>query len=188
MSFLVTDPLSSSSSSSRSLLFVLVKIDLFSHWEIYQSLTNFDLVPLKPLLIWIMISLLVRSLVVLVDWHNSFSSSLDLFLTIDQNNKPFFRIYELPISKLTLIKEYPAPSGAAIYHLSTFADIGKDVLVLLRYLFLSFLRQMPMENWNIFFLCVWTTIVQTVKSMFEITMLWVIGSYLSTWSLTFIDA
>jgi hypothetical protein len=48
----------------------------------------------------------------------------DLFLTIDHNNEPKFRIYELPITKLTLIKEYDPPAGVAIYHLSTFADIG----------------------------------------------------------------
>lgn len=36
-----------------------------------------------------------------------------------------FRIYELPITKLSLIKEYDPPEGVALFHLSTFADIGK---------------------------------------------------------------
>jgi hypothetical protein len=49
---------------------------------------------------------------------------IDLFLTHDINNGTKFRIYELPITKLTLIKEYDPPPGVAIYHLSTFADIG----------------------------------------------------------------
>jgi hypothetical protein len=50
--------------------------------------------------------------------------NIDLFLTINNNNEPKFRIYELPIAKLKLIKEYDPPAGVAIYHLSTFADIG----------------------------------------------------------------
>ena len=50
---------------------------------------------------------------------------VDLFLTIDHNNEPKFRIYELPITKLTLIKEYDPPPNVAIFHLSTFADIGR---------------------------------------------------------------
>jgi len=51
---------------------------------------------------------------------------LDLFLTIDLNKVPKYRIYDLPITKLTLIKEYDPPPGVAIYHLSTFADIGMN--------------------------------------------------------------
>jgi hypothetical protein len=39
---------------------------------------------------------------------------------------PKFRIYELPIAKLTSINEYDPPAGVAIYHLSTFADIGNS--------------------------------------------------------------
>ena len=50
---------------------------------------------------------------------------LDLFLTLDVNNAPKFRIYELPIESFKLYKEYDPPPGIAIYHLSTFADIGK---------------------------------------------------------------
>jgi hypothetical protein len=49
---------------------------------------------------------------------------LDLFLTTDHNNQTKFHVYELPITKLALIKEYDPPLGVAIYHLSTFADIG----------------------------------------------------------------
>ena len=49
---------------------------------------------------------------------------LDLFLTVEVNNKPKFRIHELPITKLTLLKEYDPPPDVAMYHLSTFADIG----------------------------------------------------------------
>jgi len=45
---------------------------------------------------------------------------------MDVNNQLKFRIYELPITKLTLIKEYDPPPGVAIYHLSTFADIGMN--------------------------------------------------------------
>lgn len=56
----------------------------------------------------------------------SFSSfPLDLFLTIDNNNRPRFRIYELPIAKFKLIEEYDPPPGVVIAHLSTFADIGE---------------------------------------------------------------
>jgi hypothetical protein len=42
------------------------------------------------------------------------------------NKVPKYRIYDLPITKLTLIKEYDPPPGVAIYHLSTFADIGMN--------------------------------------------------------------
>ena len=37
-----------------------------------------------------------------------------------------FRIYELPVTKLTLIDEYKPPEGVAVFHLSTFADIGMN--------------------------------------------------------------
>ncbi|CAF3952391.1 unnamed protein product [Rotaria magnacalcarata] len=50
----------------------------------------------------------------------------DLFLTINHNNKPKFRLYELPITKMTLIVEYDPPDDVAICHLSTFADIDAD--------------------------------------------------------------
>lgn len=50
---------------------------------------------------------------------------LDLFLTIDNNNKPRFRVYQLPLTQMTLITEYDPPDGVKLYHLSTFADIGK---------------------------------------------------------------
>ncbi|CAF0965831.1 unnamed protein product [Adineta ricciae] len=50
----------------------------------------------------------------------------DLFLTLDVNNAPKFRIYELPIEAFKLYKEYDPPPGVAIYHLSTFADIDAD--------------------------------------------------------------
>ncbi|CAF2148938.1 unnamed protein product [Rotaria magnacalcarata] len=50
----------------------------------------------------------------------------DLFLTIETNNHTKYRIYELPITKLTLIREYDPPPGVAIHHLSTFADIDAD--------------------------------------------------------------
>lgn len=53
-----------------------------------------------------------------------FIFQIDLFLTINRNNKPKFRVYELPITKMTLITEYDPPADVAIYHLSTFADIG----------------------------------------------------------------
>ncbi|CAF1432725.1 unnamed protein product [Adineta steineri] len=59
-----------------------------------------------------------------VDLNNDLVA--DLFLTITVNNAPKFRLYELPITKLTLIKEYDPPPGIAIYHLSTFADIDAD--------------------------------------------------------------
>lgn len=55
-----------------------------------------------------------------------FSFFLDLFLTINDNNKPKFRIYRLPISDMTLITEYDPPGNMTMYHLSTFADIGKN--------------------------------------------------------------
>ncbi|CAF1375695.1 unnamed protein product [Rotaria sordida] len=50
----------------------------------------------------------------------------DLFLTIETDNKIKYRIHELPITKLTLIKEYDPPPRVAIYHLSVFADIDAD--------------------------------------------------------------
>ncbi|CAF3731824.1 unnamed protein product [Rotaria sp. Silwood1] len=50
----------------------------------------------------------------------------NLFLTIETDKKIKYRIYELPITKLTLIKEYDPPPGVAIYHLSAFADIDAD--------------------------------------------------------------
>lgn len=54
-----------------------------------------------------------------------FLSISDLFLTVIDGKKPKFRLYELPISKMTLIKEYDPPGDKALYHLSTFADIGE---------------------------------------------------------------
>jgi hypothetical protein len=60
---------------------------------------------------------------------------LDLFLTLDINNQPKFRVFDLPITKLTLIKEYDPPDGGpppgvGMYHLSTFADIGMTLKTL----------------------------------------------------------
>jgi hypothetical protein len=46
-------------------------------------------------------------------------------LTVDTDQGTKFRIYELPITNLKLITEYGPPDGAAVFHLSTFADIGK---------------------------------------------------------------
>ncbi|CAF1541877.1 unnamed protein product, partial [Adineta steineri] len=43
----------------------------------------------------------------------------DLFLTVETGNHIKYRIYELPITKLTLIREYDPPPGVAIHHLST---------------------------------------------------------------------
>lgn len=60
-------------------------------------------------------------------------SWLDLFLTIDTDDGMKFRIYELPITKLTLIKEYDPPSDVALYHLSTFADIGRNCRWFIRF-------------------------------------------------------
>ncbi|CAF4174920.1 unnamed protein product [Rotaria sordida] len=59
-----------------------------------------------------------------VDLNNDLVA--DLFLTINHKNKPKFRVYELPITQMTLITEYDPPSNIAIYHLSTFADIDAD--------------------------------------------------------------
>jgi hypothetical protein len=56
------------------------------------------------------------------------------------DNKPKFRVYELPITKMTLITEYDPPSGIAVYHLSTFADIGKPTNLDLHYHILRFIR------------------------------------------------
>ncbi|CAF3722685.1 unnamed protein product [Rotaria sp. Silwood1] len=59
-----------------------------------------------------------------VDLNNDLVA--DLFLTIKHKNRPKFRVYELPITKMTLITEYDPPPNIAIYHLSTFADIDAD--------------------------------------------------------------
>ncbi|CAF4118977.1 unnamed protein product, partial [Rotaria sp. Silwood2] len=59
-----------------------------------------------------------------VDLNNDLVA--DLFLTTETDNKIKYRIYELPITKLTLIKEYDPPADVAIYHLSAFADIDAD--------------------------------------------------------------
>jgi hypothetical protein len=56
------------------------------------------------------------------------------------DNKPKFRVYELPITKMTLITEYDPPPGIAIYHLSTFADIGKPTNLDLHNHILRFIR------------------------------------------------
>ena len=68
-----------------------------------------------------MISLLVSS----INLQIRISFVLDLFLTVIDDNKPKFRLYHLPISNMTLITEYDPPGNTTLYHLSTFADIGK---------------------------------------------------------------
>lgn len=50
----------------------------------------------------------------------------DLFLTIDSNQSSKFRIYQLPISEMSFIRDYDPPDGTVLYHLSTFADIDAD--------------------------------------------------------------
>lgn len=57
--------------------------------------------------------------------QTSLCSLTDLFLTLNSNNKPKFRLHRLPISNMTRILEYDPPEGVALYHLSTFADIGE---------------------------------------------------------------
>jgi hypothetical protein len=52
---------------------------------------------------------------------------IDLFLTINNNNKPKFRFYGLPITNMILITEYDPPENLTSYHLSTFADIGSSL-------------------------------------------------------------
>ncbi|CAF3888433.1 unnamed protein product, partial [Adineta steineri] len=59
-----------------------------------------------------------------VDLNNDLIA--DLFLTVDHNNKPRFRVYQLPLTNMKLISDYGPPPGVAIYHLSTFADIDAD--------------------------------------------------------------
>lgn len=51
---------------------------------------------------------------------------LDLFLTLDTPNGTKFAVYDLPISKLTLIKEYYPPPDVEVLLLSLFADIGNQ--------------------------------------------------------------
>ena len=55
---------------------------------------------------------------------NSLIYKIDLFLTTNHNNKPKFRVHELPITTMILITEYDPPANVAVFHLSTFADIG----------------------------------------------------------------
>jgi hypothetical protein len=47
-------------------------------------------------------------------------------LTLDTDKGIKFRIYELPVTNLKLIDEYDPPPGVAVFHLSTFADIGMN--------------------------------------------------------------
>ena len=58
---------------------------------------------------------------------NGILLKIDLFLTINNNGRPKFRIYELPITNMRLIIEYDPPDNltTSSYHLSTFADIGR---------------------------------------------------------------
>ncbi|CAF0738436.1 unnamed protein product [Adineta steineri] len=59
-----------------------------------------------------------------VDLNNDLIA--DLFLTVNHNNKPRFRVYQLPLTNMKLISDYGPPPGVAIYHLSIFADIDAD--------------------------------------------------------------